>query len=201
MKNVLLITSSPRGEASHSTQVATELARDLGGNLTVRELWRDPLPALTTDFIHAIYTPEENRTPELRAALQRSDELIAELQSADVVVIAAGMINFSVPGALKNWIDHVTRSGLTFKYGESGPEGLLKGKRTILVLAKGGVYSSGPLVAMDHFEPMLHTNLGFIGLTNPEVVRIEGVAFGPDSVEQALREAREKSRELVAHAG
>ncbi len=197
MKNVLLVTSSPRGEMSHSTQVATDLAHSLGGALTVRELWRNPPPAIGPDFVHAAYTPAEARTAEQRAALALSDELIAELKAADTIVVGAGMINFGMPPALKTWIDHVARKGETFNYGEAGPVGLLTGKRLVLVLAYGGVYSSGPMAAMDHLEPALRGVLGWLGLTDVETVRIEGVAYGPEAAELALAGAATQVRELA----
>jgi FMN-dependent NADH-azoreductase len=197
MKNVLLVTSSPRGESSHSTRVATELAQSLAGNLVVRDLWRDRLTAIGPDFIHAVFTPEANRTPEQQIELLPSDQAIAEIQNAEVIVIAAGMINFGMPASLKTWIDLITRSGLTFQYGESGPEGLLTGKRAILVLATGGVYSTGALSAMDHLQPALRTNLEFLGITDIETVWIEGVGLGEDAVERALAQAGERSREVA----
>lgn len=200
MKNVLLITSSPRGEASHSTQVAKSLAADLGGSLVLRDLWRESLAPIGPEFVHAAYTPEEARTPEQRAILLPSDEAIAQVKAADVVVVAAGMINFGMPAALKTWIDLISRAGITFRYGESGPEGLLTGKKLILVLASGGVYSSGPFAAMDHLEPALRANLGFLGLTDVETIRIEGVAYGAEALEKALSQAEIRSREVLAAA-
>lgn len=197
MENVLLITSSPRGEMSHSRRVATELARELGGNLTVRELWRDPMNPIGPDFVHAVFTPEADRTPEQRVTLWASDEAVADIQAADTVIVAAGMINFGMPAPLKTWIDLISRAGVTFRYGESGPEGLLTGKRLVLVLAAGGIYSEGPMAAMNHLEPALRTSLGFLGLTDVETVWIEGVAFGEGATEQALALAEDRSRELV----
>lgn len=197
MKNVLLVTSSPRGESSHSTRIATELAQSLGGNLVIRDLWRDRLPAIGPEFIHAIFTPEANRTPEQQIELLASDQAIAEIQRADVVVIAAGMINFGMPASLKTWIDLITRSGVTFKYGEAGPEGLLTGKRAVLVLAAGGVYSSGAMTAFDHLAPALKTNLEFLGIADIETIHIEGVAYGEEAVERALAAAGERSREVA----
>ncbi len=199
MKNVLLITSSPRGEASHSTRVATELAHQIGGDLTVRELWRERLAPIDPYFVHAVFTPEAARSPEQAASLALSDRSVAEVQKADVIIVAAGMINFGMPATLKTWIDLISRAGLTFRYSESGPEGLLKGKRLILVLAAGGVYSNGPMAPMDHLESALRANLGFLGLTDVKTVWIEGVAFGEESVERALAEAGARSREVAAH--
>jgi len=198
MGNILLVTSSPRGEASHSTQVATDLARNLGGNLTVRELWRKPPALIGPEHVMAIYTPEAARTPEQRALLKESDEAIAEVLAADTLVIAAGMINFGMPASLKAWIDLITRAGVTFAYGASGPEGLIKGKRLILVLASGGVYSTGPAASMNHLEPTLRSNLGFLGITDVETIWLEGMSMGEAAVESALSQAKEHTEKVLA---
>ncbi len=200
MKNILLITSSPRGEASYSTQVATRLAQDLDGNLVVRDVASHALPSIGEAFVHASYTPEANRTAEQKSALELSDTLIAEVKAADVIVIGAAMINFGMPANLKTWVDLISRSGVTFKYGESGPEGLITGKIAKLVIAAGGVYSSGPMSAMNHLEPALRTNLGFIGITDVETIWIEGVAYGPEATEQALSAAKEKAAKIALAA-
>lgn len=198
MQNVLLVTSSPRGEASLSTQFATELADALGGNRTVRELWRETLAPIGPDFLQALFTPADSRTPEQDALLAPSDQAVAELQRADVIVVGAGMINFGMPAQLKTWIDLITRAGLTFSYNETGPQGLLTGKRLVLVLASKGVYTTGPMQAWDHLEPALRTNLGFLGLTDVETVRIEGVGSGEEATAQALTAAAARVREVVA---
>ena len=197
MKNVLLITSSPRGEASHSTRVATELASKIGGQTVLRELWKEPLPPIGTDFALGIHTPVEQRTEPQQAAVALSDALVEELKAADVIVIGAGMINFGLPATLKTWVDYITRSGLTFQYGEAGPVGLVTGKKVILVLASGGVYSSGPFQAYNHLEPTLRTNLGFIGLTDVETIWLEGLLYGDEAVAGAVARADERSQELA----
>ncbi len=197
MKNVLLITSSPRGEASHSTRVATEFASKIGGQTVLRELWREPLPAIGTDFALGIHTPPEQRTEGQKAAIAVSDALVDELKAADVIVIGAGMINFGLPATLKTWIDYITRSGLTFQYGESGPQGLVTGKKVILVLASGAVYSSGPFQAYNHLEPTLRTNLGFLGMTDVETIWLEGLVYGDEAVAGAVARADVRSQELA----
>ncbi|MDR3708683.1 MAG: NAD(P)H-dependent oxidoreductase [Capsulimonadaceae bacterium] len=198
MTNVLLVTSSPRGGASYSAQVAQEFAKEIeGAKITVRDLSAHPLPHIAADFVQAAYTPDADRSPAQRQALALSDKLIAELQAADVVVVAAGMINFGVPSTLKAWIDHVARAGVTFRYGPSGPEGLLTGKKTFLLLATGGVYSSGAYAPYDHLTPYLNGVLGFLGLTDVETVLIEGVGAGPEATEKALVGARSKAASLA----
>jgi FMN-dependent NADH-azoreductase len=191
MTNVLLLTSSPRGEVSLSTRVAAELAHKIdGARVTVRDLARNPLPNIGSEFIQAVFTPRDSRTQEQRDTLALSDELTAELLAADIVIIGTGMFNFGMPALLKTWIDHVTRAGLTFRYTESGPEGLVQGKKTILVLAMGGIYSSGPMAAMNHLEPHLRTSLAFIGMSDVETVVIEGTALGQEATDKALAAAR-----------
>ena len=190
MKNVLLITSSPRGNASHSASVATRLANSLG-KVTHRDLVSQPLPQIDLDFILSTRAGGNPDTDSVHL----SNELIAELQNSDVIVIAAGLINFGMPTNLKTWIDYVARPKLTFAYGENGPEGLVKGKKAILVLSYGGVYSSGPYQPYDFMEPHLRTALGFIGITDVETIRIEGVAFDEAG---AIQRAEDAAKELVA---
>ena len=133
-------------------------------------------------------------------ALTLSDALIGELVTADVIVLAVPMHNFGIPSTLKAWIDHVVRAGRTFIYSEGGPEGLLKGKRLILVLASGGVYSTGPAKQFDFQEPYLRAVLGFIGLTDIEVVRVEGVGMNTPGPEKAVATATAHSRKILARA-
>ena len=109
------------------------------------------------------------------------------------------MHNFGVPSTLKAWIDHVSRAGRTFSYGANGPQGLLKGKHAILVLASGGVYSNGQMKAFDFIEPYLRAVLGFLGITNVDVVRVEGVATSAIGPEKALAAASTQSKQLVAN--
>lgn len=202
MKNILLIVSSPRGEASYSTRVARDLvakfqAQHPDAAVTVRDLSTTPPPVLDGARLHALFTPAENRTAEQRDLAALSDSLVEELFAADTIVIASGMINFGVPAALKAWIDQISRAGLTFKYGESGPAGLVTGKKVYLVLATGGVYSDGPLKVMDHQAPYLHSTLSFLGMTDIETILVEGTAFGPDAVEKALEAANSRASELA----
>lgn len=205
MKNILLIQSSPRGPQSYSHKVARSIvdalkSRHPAANLVVRDLAKEPLPHVGEAFVGALSIPPEQRTPEQAIALDRSDVLIDELAAADTVVLAVPMHNFGPPSTLKAWIDHVVRAGRTFSYSEKGPEGLLKGKRVILVLARGGVYSDGSAKPFDFQEPYLRTVLGFIGLTNIEVVHVEGVARGAIGPEKALASAMARSTEILARA-
>jgi len=144
MANILLITSSPRGSESYSNRIADTVIRDLRNNdpdalLMVRDLAQDPLPHVDDDFVTATRGREGPQTPRQQAILAESDELIDELTAADIVVIAAPMINFSVSSTLKAWFDYIARAGRTFSYSEKGPQGLMTGKRVIIVSASGGI--------------------------------------------------------------
>jgi len=188
--NILHVTSSPRGSASYSNRVATNVldelaARNPGATVMVRDLARDPLPHIGDDFVAATRGPNGPQTDAQRALLKRSDELVDELFAADLIVIAAPMINFTIPSNLKAWIDYVARAGRTFRYSEKGPEGLVKGKQVIIVAARGGVYS-GAGSALDFQVPYLKSVLGFIGLTDVEVLEVEGTAYGPEAAEKAV---------------
>lgn len=194
MSQVLLVTSSPRGTASHSSRIAHNLADQLASgdprsSVVIRDLFREPLPHIGEDFVTALGTPAEQRTVAQKAALALSDQLIAELFAADVIVIASSMINFGVSSTLKTYVDYVLRSGATFRYTATGPEGLVKGKKAYIVQASGGVYSEGPAKAVDFQDSYLRHVLGFIGITDVESIHIEGVAFGPEATQKALASA------------
>jgi FMN-dependent NADH-azoreductase len=194
--NILYLTSSPRGSASYSNRVAANVldelrARDPGATVTVRDLARDELPHIGDDFFTATRGPNGPQTDVQRALLKRSDELVDELFAADLIVIAAPMINFTIPTNLKAWIDFVARAGRTFRYSEKGPEGLVKGKQVIVVAARGGVYQEAGK-ALDFQLPYLKGVLGFLGMTDVEVLEVEGTAYGPEAAEKAVEAATAK---------
>lgn len=202
MSNILLITSSPRGDASQSTRVATELAGKLqsalpGSTLTVRDLVKDPLPHIEPAYASGIYTPAESRTPEQAKVVGVSDAAVDELFAADHIIVATGLINFSISSTLKSWIDHISRSGRTFAYGPNGPQGLVAGKKVYVVLASGGVYSEGPAVVMDFAVPYLKGVLAFNGMSDVEVIRVEGLGMGEDAVTAALEKAGKQIDTIV----
>ena len=193
--NILHLTSSARGNASYSNRVAAELideisARNPGAAVAVRDLARDPLPHIDDDFVAATKSPAGPQTERQRAQLAQSDALVDELLGSDVIVIAAPMINFTIPSNLKTWIDYVARAGRTFSYTEKGPQGLVTGKQVILVVARGGVYAGNP--ALDFQVPYLKSVLGFLGMTDVEVVEVEGTGFGPEAAEKAVAAATAK---------
>jgi len=204
MTQILLIISSPRGAASYSTQVARVLTDKLAAasqpaQVTVRDLTVQPrLPHIDEHFATGrALSATDALTPGQRDALAISDRLIAELFAADVIVIASSMINFSISSTLKTYIDYVARPGVTFRYTQQGPEGLLKGKKVYLVQARGGVYSQGPAQAANFQEPYLRQILGFIGLTDVVSVVVEGVAFGPEVTDKSVAAALAHVETLV----
>ncbi len=201
MTNVLIIDSAATGEASVSRRLTRELEAILRGRGPVRIVHRDvgsnPVPHLTAETTPAIRGAEAE-TDAARDALALSDELIAELKAADLVVIGAPMYNFGIPSTLKAWFDHVLRAGITFRYSEAGPEGLLKGKRTIVIESRAGLYSSGPSAPMDSQEPHLRTLLGFMGLDDATFVRVEKLAFGPEQAAASIAEAIDEIRSVAA---
>jgi FMN-dependent NADH-azoreductase len=202
MTQVLLVLSSPRGAQSQSSQIAHQLvdeikSRDPGARLVVRDLVRNPLPHVGVDFVEAIGLAPEQRSPVQQRAIAVSDELVDEVLGADVLVLAAPMHNFSLPSGLKAWIDHIARAGRTFKYTETGPRGLLTGKKAVVVVARGGVYSDGPMKAFDFQEAYLRTVLGFLGITDVQFVRVEGLAMGPDAAKGAVESARQRAHQVA----
>jgi FMN-dependent NADH-azoreductase len=202
MKNILLVLSSPRGWRSHSHQFASHIVDDLkarhpGAKVVVRDVAKEPLPHVGEAFGTGRVLPLEKRSPAEAKALALSDALVDELAAADVVVLAVPMYNFGLPSSLKAWIDHIVRPGLTFSYSEKGPEGLLKGKKAVVVVARGGVYSEGPAQQLDFQESYLRAVLGFIGITNVHVVRVEGVAMGEEALKNAMASAKAQSEEVV----
>jgi FMN-dependent NADH-azoreductase len=203
MTTLLHINSSVRNEGSVSRQLTAEFlekwkATEPGAKFVERDLAVNPLPHLDEQTLGAFFTPAENRSPVQALAAQLSDQLIAELAAADVIVIGAPMYNFSVSSGLKAWIDHVARAGLTFKYTESGPVGLLTGKKVYVFTSRGGVYSQGPAKAMDFHETYLRGVLGFIGLTDITFVHTEGLAMGEDAAVAAVSQSRKAIDALVA---
>jgi FMN-dependent NADH-azoreductase len=200
MTNILVIDSSAGGESSVSRglvgdAVAALTAAQPAAKVVYRDLGRDPPPHLTEANIAGVRA--EPSTDQEHAARALSDTLIAELRAADVVVIGAPMYNFSVPTSLRAWLDHVLRAGETFRYSEAGPEGLLKGKRVIVIEARGGFYSEGPAQAIDFQEPYLRHLLGFVGLTDVAFVRAEKTGFGPAARDEAVARAQAEIRALA----
>ena len=200
MSNVLVINSSANGAQSVSNQLTREFVDQLKAEVPsvevkVRDIGADPIPHLVPQTVAGIRAVAE--TEAEKEALALSDTLVAELQEADLIVIGAPMYNFGMPSTLKAWFDHVLRARVTFRYTEEGPEGLLKNKRAIVIESRAGVYSDEAGAAVDSQEPHLKTLLGFMGITNVDFIRVEGLAFGPEAAAAAVEDAIGQLRELA----
>jgi FMN-dependent NADH-azoreductase len=201
MKRILIIESSPRGAESASRRLTDTLRLRLktlhpNASFVVRDLAASPLPHLDYQAVKGISTKDKAEAESLKDALRLSDELSDELLSSDLLVIASPMWNFGMPSSLKAWIDHVVRAGKTFNYAGAGVEGLAKGKKAILVLSSGGVFSEGPWKSWDTVEPYLRMILGFIGIDDVQTVRAQGMNI-PALSEQAIPNG-EKTIEALA---
>jgi FMN-dependent NADH-azoreductase len=201
MSTVLALTSSALGETSVSNQLVQDMvaelrAQDPSQRVVTRDLGGSPIPHITLDAATALQGAEPANVAQT-AAQTLSKELIAELQAADVLVIGGPMYNFGIASTLKTWFDYVLRAGITFRYSEAGPEGLLKGKRTIVIESRGGLYSEGPAQMMDSQEPHLRTLLGFMGIEDVTFIRAEKLAFGPEAREQTISAARTQLKSVI----
>jgi FMN-dependent NADH-azoreductase len=200
--NILHIDSSASDAlTSHSRRLSSEIVETLkavnpGASVTYRDVAADQLPHIDLTVRQA-WTPEAANDATLASMAKRSRALVEELKAADVIVIGSPMYNFSVPSTLKAWIDHVAIAGQTFRYSPTGAQGLLKAK-AYLALSSGGIYSQGPSAGADHLATYLTAILGLLGITEVEVVRAEGVAYGPEKDEAVMKTARERIGNLVA---
>ncbi|MCE9680361.1 FMN-dependent NADH-azoreductase [Shewanella sp. AS1] len=197
MAKVLVLKSSILGDYSQSAKLIAHLEQAWqaqGAQVTERDLVANPLPVLDGEIALALRGGDE-LSPKQQQALVLSNELVEELKSHDTLVIAAPMYNFSIPTQLKNWIDLIARAGVTFNYTETGPEGLIKGKRAILVTTRGGVHKDG---TTDHVVPYLKTVLGFIGIDQVDTIYGEALNMGPEANEQGINQAIQSIDALVA---
>jgi FMN-dependent NADH-azoreductase len=197
--NILQINSSARTAGSHSTALANTLSQRLlaanpGAELVLRDLTTAPHPALDEATLGALFTPADSRSADQSARVDRDGALIAELLAADVLVIGVPMYNFGISSQLKNWIDAIAKAGVTFKYTETGPVGLVTGKKAYVALARGGIYRD---TANDTQVPFLKMLLGFIGITDVQFFYAEGLAMGPEAEAGGLASARAQIEEAL----
>jgi FMN-dependent NADH-azoreductase len=198
--NILQINASARRVGSNSTRLADSIVARLRSanpeaRLTLRDLAGNPHPVLDEAALEALFAPAGKRTPAQIARVALDDALIAEVQAADVLVLGVPMYNYGVPVQLKNWIDAIARAGVTFRYTEKGPEGLLKGKKVYAALARGGRYRG---TEADTQVPYLKMVLGFLGMTDVQFIYAEGLNMGPEAAQQGMAEAEAELAAVLA---
>jgi len=201
MTTLLQINASMNNSHGQSSRLASQfvaafLKRDPDVKVVVRDVaTAEPVPHLDAERFGAFITKPQDRSPAQEAVVAYSDALINELQQADVIVMGLPMYNFGVPSQLKAYFDHVARAGVTFKYTEQGPVGLLTGKRTYVFAARGGVYAGTPL---DTQTGYVRDFLRFLGITDVTFVYAEGLAISTQSKETILAKAGAEIAELAA---
>jgi FMN-dependent NADH-azoreductase len=196
MKTILQVNASILANEGQSTRLANDFVASFRTDekLIVRDLARDPVPHLDAERFGAFIAKPESRTLKQDAFVAYSDGLINELQQADVIVLGLPMYNFGVPSALKAYFDHIARAGVTFRYTEQGPVGLLTGKKAYVFAARGGMYQGTP---RDTQSPYVRDFLAFLGITDIEFVYAEGLAMGETSRDAALSKARSRIESLL----
>ena len=197
MSTLLHIDSSPMGAASVSRHLSNTFVENWkkthpGGTVITRDLSKSGLVSINAEWVAAADPPADSRTPEQKAALAPSDELLAEIEAADELAIGVSMHNFSIPSVLKLWLDQVVRVGKAFAYVDGAPKGLLVGKKATFLVATGGVYGAGSAMASLNFiEPYLKAVFGFIGIGD--------VAFHTAGGAMALNYGADRAQFLQPH--
>lgn len=186
---ILRLDASARHTGSVTRELNDEIVQRMQEAGPVEVIERDlssSLPQLSEEWVGANFTPTDNRSAPQVQVLQLSDQLISELERADVLLIGLPIYNFGVPATLKSWIDHIARAGVTFRYTESGPEGLLKGKRAIISVASGGTELGSDY---DFATGYLRHILGFVGISDVVFVAADRLAMDAETSLSAARGA------------
>ncbi|EKO3446454.1 FMN-dependent NADH-azoreductase [Vibrio fluvialis] len=187
MSRVLALKSSILGDYSQSSKLLDAyLTKFNQDELNVRDLAAEPLPVLDFSVATALRATED-LSEEQQKVVALSDELIAEVKAADTLVIAAPMYNFTIPTQLKNWFDLIARAGVTFKYTEAGVQGLIEGKKAVVITTRGGIHKDS---ATDNVTPYLKTILGFVGITEVEFVYAEALNMGEEHAAKGIESAK-----------
>lgn len=198
MATLLQINSSLFGENGNSSLLAQEFVdgwktQNPNGNLITRDFSKESVPHLDAARVQALFTPEADRTAEQQQVVNYSDQMIAEIQTADVIVIGVPLYNFGVPSSLKAYFDHIARAGVTFKYTETGPVGLLNNKPVYIIATRGGVHQGQPSDTQSQF---LINFLSFVGLKDVHFIYAEGLNMGQK--DQAFTAAKNLIAQEVA---
>lgn len=198
MKRILHLISSIQGNQSYSFKLSKAIVEKVierypGSTVEEVNLNDLEIPHLNPTILQSMFTPGEQLTVEAKESLRYSDEAVKQLMASDIIVIGAPLYNFTIHTALKAWIDHITRAGITFGYNENGPVGMVTGKKVYVAMSSGGIYSEGPSKGNDFVAPYLKAFLGFLGMTDMTVFRAEGVKV-PGVKEYALEKGIESIR-------
>ncbi|MCC5812318.1 MAG: FMN-dependent NADH-azoreductase [Ectothiorhodospiraceae bacterium] len=199
MTKLLQINSSVFSDQGVSSQLADAFVaefrrQDPQTQVIRRDLASEPVPHLDGERLNALMTPESDRSATQQNLVRQADDLIREIQDADVLVLGAPMYNFAVPSQLKSWFDMIARAGTTFRYTEEGSEGLLQGKRAYVFTSRGGVHREQP---SDTIVPFLRQMLSLVGIDQVEFVYAEGLNMGQEPREQGMNEARRQIDQLL----
>lgn len=180
MKRILHLISSIQGNQSYSIKLGKAIVEKViekypGSIVEEVDLGELNMPHLNPAILQSMFTPGEQLTAEAKGLRHYSDAAVKQLMAADIIVIGAPLINFTIPTTLKAWVDYITRPGVTFGYDQNGPKGMVTGKKVYVAMSSGGVYSEGPGKQNDFVAPYLKAFLGFLGMTDLTVFRAEGL--------------------------
>jgi FMN-dependent NADH-azoreductase len=206
MRKILHIDTSPRGERSHSRTLTSDFVANwknshLDSTITYRDIGHQIIPPVSETWIAGAFSPPNTHTPELTAALQLSNELIDELVECDRYIFSVPMYNFGIPANFKAYIDQVCRVGCTFVVNQQGGyDGLLTGKKMLVITARGGSFPAGtPAANFDFQEPYIRTVFGLMGVTDITFINAENLAMKGEVREQSLQQAKEKLTQLITY--
>lgn len=203
MSKILVVHSSPRQERSVSRKLTNDfvqqwLKQHPEAKVVTRDVARQPVPPVTEAWIIGAFAPADTLTPDAKAAIDISNELVDELQSADRYVFAVPMYNFNVPSTFKAYIDQIVRVGRTFSVGANGYQGLLKDKKALFITSSGGSFPAGsPYAAYNFQEPYLRAVAAFLGITDVQFVVADNLARGDDAAQTSVTKAESALKELV----
>src|SRR5271170_6290402 len=204
MSQVLVITASPRGERSVSRALTTNFAQNWAKHhpketVLLRDVGHHPVPHVTEPWVVGAFAPPEAQTPESKAAIAVSDQLVDEFLGADRYIFGIPMYNLNIPSTFKAYIDQIVRAGKTFAVGPNGYEGLVKDKKALFITSSGGAYMSGtPMASYNFQEPYLRVIFGFIGLTDLQFIAADSLNQGEDAAKHSREKAENALRELAA---
>lgn len=199
MTTLLQINSSIFSSGGHSSQLADEFVAIWRRNnpqteIITRDLANQPLPHLNAQRVSAFFTPSDALTAEQQVIVDESNVLIDEIKQSEIIVIGLPMYNFGIPSTLKAYFDHIARVGITFRYTDTGPEGLLEGKKVYVFATRGGQYAG---TALDSQTNYVRDFLNFLGITDIEFIYAEGLNMNPETKHKALANAKQRLAELA----